>query len=148
MTLSSIGQGIIVGVSLLGTAACLDSSKRPPVVATAIKEEVDCRTVDQRAAELIVKRDSIRVSANVLDAAIAKCSPDARRHHQRAIAAAALGDAAAESINMNRAVELAEQSGDRCLLDQMLIERRALSQRRAVNEELPASCRELQRLRK
>jgi hypothetical protein len=110
-------------------------------------EEIDCRTVDQKAAELIVRRDSQIAGATLLDKAIAKCPPDVRRHHQRAMVAAALSDTAAEAINMDRAITLAEQSGDRCLVDLMILEKKALQERRSISE-LPDSCKERPALKK
>lgn len=59
------------------------------------------------------------------------------------MASSALGDAVAEAANMDRAITVTEQSGDRCLVDLMLVEKKALQERRPVLVgNLPASCQE------
>ncbi len=103
--------------------------------------EVDCQNVDQKAADLIVKQSTHLEVAKLLDKAIDKCATDARRYHQRAMVAAALGDATSETSNMDRAIAVAEKTGDKCLLESMILGKKGLQLRKSIYE-FPTSCSE------
>jgi Tfp pilus assembly protein PilF len=135
-----MNKPIIFTVALTLALANSCSESRDGVSVNAAPE-VDCRNVDQKAADLIVKPSAHREAAKLLDKAIEKCAPDARRHHQRAMVAAALGDAKSETSNMDRAIAVAEKTGDKCLLDLMILEKKGLQLRKSIFE-FPASCNE------
>lgn len=103
--------------------------------------EVNCQNVDQEAADSIVKQNTHLEAAKLLDKAIDKCAPDARRYPQRAMVAAELGDATSETSNMDRAIAVAEKTGDKCLLESMILEKKGLQLRKSIYE-FPTSCSE------
>ena len=131
-------RNCVIVVALLATnLSC--SETREGTSTTTSKKEIDCRVIDQEAAALIVVKATQANGAKLLDQAIAQCPADARRYHQRAMVSAALGDEVMEKNNMNLAIKIAEDISDRCLLDQMLLEKKGLELRKQVSE-LPATC--------
>jgi hypothetical protein len=128
---------------LLSTTACLMSCSESKIEtsASAKAQKVDCAAVDNEALELSRKADTRAKAAARLDESIAKCPADAGRHRNRAILAVYLGDPRSEKENIQAAVRIAERSGDRCLIDLMRIEARALERRAPSREELPQSCK-------
>lgn len=131
ISLINISSFIFVGASCRWQA---EGDRGSPGV-TAI----DCSTVDQEIAELIVDSGTMESGIKLIDEAIEVCPENVWRHHQRALLAAARGELALERKHMDRAVELAERSGDQCLIDRIRIEREALRDRKRVSV-IPKSC--------
>lgn len=132
---------ILISLFAIMTLLSCAESKTETGKATRLNE-LNCEAIDNEALELSRKAKTRAIAVAKLDEAIAKCAPDARRHLSRAILAVELGDAISEQENTDAAIRLVERAGDRCLIDLMHIEARALKQRRApsTSQSAPNSC--------